>query len=113
MNKCEFCGSSIPYEVTHCPSCGAPCEFIPKPQLQKQSDAVQDDNRPADSKKGYVVSMEDVQIVRKNKKKPSSFDNLESELEQVHQANENNTKNKITCGIVAVLILIILGSCIA
>ena len=35
--KCEYCGNHLDYEVTQCPSCGAPCEYVVRPQEQKIS----------------------------------------------------------------------------
>ena len=35
--KCEYCGNHLNYEVEHCPNCGAPCEYIVRPQEQKIS----------------------------------------------------------------------------
>lgn len=111
MQQCDFCGSSIPYETTQCPSCGAQCEFILKPESSKGNDVTKGDSNSISSAKRHVVSMEDVKIPSKVKHRQNSFDDLESELKQVRRANSNKAQKNILICFVILIILIFLGSC--
>ena len=114
MNKCEFCNSRIPYNVNNCPSCGAPCEYIPDPHPRKKQQTLSEKNNISATKSSsYVESMADididVNINHKSKCKGDFFDNLEADLEQTQARNIQTTKRTLLgCAVLIIVIIFII-----
>lgn len=74
--KCKFCGRSISYDTSQCPSCGAPCDEISSPASDRpqSSDvsASKTDDPGAVKKFGSV----DVSFLRSSKAGPAEDEKL-------------------------------------
>ena len=110
MMKCEFCDSVIPYNVSQCPSCGAPCKFIPAPEKEDKEENRSSDSDSHSAPKQHVVSMEDVAVpVPPQSSRPKGFlDDLESELNGVEQTTKEDQKNKaVGCTVLSIILIVV------
>lgn len=106
MIKCEFCDSVIPYNVSQCPSCGAPCKFIPAPEDEEKTPFNDSDSNS--SPKQHVVSMEDVDIPIQSSQNESFLDDLESELDEVEQTAQEDQRNKVVgCTVLSIILIVV------
>lgn len=109
MMKCEFCDSVIPYNVSQCPSCGAPCKFIPAPEEESEEENQSSDSDSHSAPKQHVVSMEDVAVPIQSSQPKGFLDDLESELNEVEQTTKEDQKNRAVGCIVLSIILIVVA----
>lgn len=91
--RCEYCGNHLDYEINHCPTCGAPCKFIPRPQENVTVKKSQTDSPKTKNKEFVDMSDTDVSFLKKNQKAR-------------REAENRNGGN--TCGIFVLIFIIIL-----
>ena len=74
--KCEYCASPLEYEISECPRCGAPCEFVSRPteaeRIMDYQEAVEAEkvrSAKANNKELRQMSDIDISFLDKNREK--------------------------------------------
>ena len=99
--KCEYCGNHLDYEITRCPTCGAPCKCVSRPQ-EKTPESIAAPQKETQPEKKEFVNMGDTDV---------SFLKQNQEARRIAEKNDG-TSCGVYIGILFIIFFIIrLASC--